>query len=88
MPLRSSDDEYDDFEHDFDEDPDDGDPDEDVATIGCPYCGEEIYEDANWCPCCTNYISREDVPPPRRSWWLVAGVIVCLTIVASWFLIF
>jgi hypothetical protein len=84
MPLRSRDEEFDEFD-DYDIDLDQ--ELEDEATVDCPYCGEEIYEDANWCPFCTNYISREDAPPARRPWWLVAGICVCLAIVVSWFFV-
>jgi predicted nucleic acid-binding Zn ribbon protein len=77
-----------DFEE-FDEEGDEVEDFDDVeATAECPYCGEEIYEDANWCPYCTNYISHEDAPKQRKPGWLVAGVIVCLAIVTFWLIFF
>ena len=85
MPFRSRDEEYDEFDEDL-EIP--GEEMDERATDACPYCSEEIYDDANWCPYCTNYISREDAPSLRRPGWLVAGVILCLAIVASWFFFF
>ena len=30
------------------------------ATIDCPHCGKEIYEDAERCPHCERYLSDED----------------------------
>jgi uncharacterized paraquat-inducible protein A len=74
----------DEFEADDDLDeseyPDDDDSDE---TVPCPYCREPVYEDAERCPRCGHYLSREDAPR-RRPWWLVAGVVLCLTAVAWW----
>ena len=31
-------------------------------TVPCPYCRAPIHEDAERCPKCENYISREDAP--------------------------
>ena len=66
-----------------DEFPDEDDPDEDDATIPCPFCRKPVYEDAERCPACGSYFSREDRPWSRPI-WLVAGVIVCLVIVLMW----
>ena len=85
MPFRSRDQEFDDFDDDI---PLDDEFEDDEATDECPYCGEEIYDDANWCPYCSNYLSGEDAPRRRQPWWLVAGVIVCLAIVATWLFVF
>ncbi len=78
MPARYSDDD-DDAADDFDDYPDD-----EIPTLPCPYCGEDICEDAERCPYCENYISQEDAPPRGKPWWLVLGVIVCLGIVYWW----
>lgn len=60
--------------------PDDEDDDQ---TIPCPHCREPVYEDAERCPSCGRYLTREDVPW-RRPIWLVAGVLIGLAIVAYW----
>lgn len=52
--------------------------DEDSPTIPCPYCGQEIYEDAPQCSHCGQYISDEDAPPRRQPWWIILGVVLCL----------
>jgi hypothetical protein len=54
-------------------------------TMPCPYCGRAIYDDAERCPYCENYISREDAPS-RHPLWLIIGVLICLAIVALWVL--
>ncbi|MDB5349502.1 MAG: hypothetical protein JWN86_749 [Planctomycetota bacterium] len=57
--------------------------DDDDETIPCPYCRKPVYEDAEQCPTCGKYLSREDTPW-RRPVWLVGGVILCLLIVFWW----
>ena len=67
-------------------DEDDGDPeDEDDQTVLCPHCREPVYEDAERCPSCGRYLSREELPW-RRPVWLVAGVVISLAAVLIWIL--
>ena len=63
-----------DWPNDEDEDP----------TFPCPYCHREILEEAERCPYCESYISKEDAPAARKPWWIVVGVIVCLYVVYRW----
>ena len=58
--------------------------DEDEATIPCPYCAEEIHEDAQRCPKCGQYISAEDAPPTRKPWWILMAAVLCLYAVYRW----
>ena len=58
--------------------------DEADATIPCPYCGREMYEDAPRCPHCGQYISEEDAPPGRSPWWIILGVVLCLCAIWVW----
>ena len=57
----------------------------DDETMPCPYCGKDIYDDAERCPNCENYISREDAPS-RPSPWIIVGVVLRLAAVAYWVL--
>jgi hypothetical protein len=65
-------------------DEDEWDDDEDEATIPCPHCKREIHEDSQRCPFCENYLSEEDAPRPRKPWWLIIGVLICLYLVYRW----
>jgi hypothetical protein len=49
----------------------------------CPHCRSAVYDDAERCPFCGYYLSRED-PLGRKSWVIVTGVVVCLAIVLMW----
>jgi hypothetical protein len=60
------------------------DDDEEGVTAPCPNCRREIHEDAERCPYCEQYISREDAPPSRKSWWIIIGVALGLFGTAWW----
>jgi hypothetical protein len=78
--------EYDAY-HDYDPDESETYPrgvydDDGPATVSCPYCKREILEDAEWCPRCESYISREDAPSPGKSRaWIVMMVLALLAAV-------
>jgi hypothetical protein len=72
---------------DWSDDPDadeDFSEEDDEPTIPCPYCRREVHEDAQRCPYCEAYLSREDAPPGPKPWWLVLGVVACLYVVYHW----
>ena len=84
MPFRSDDtDELDDREY---PDPDHADEPEPVHTAPCPFCREPVYDDAERCPHCHNYLFYEGAPPSQKPWWLVGGVTACLLVVLYWIL--
>ena len=77
----ADDDDWDEPDEDESSESDDG-PD----TVTCPYCKEEVYEDAVRCPRCENYISREDAPPTQHPRWIIFGALAVLAIGALWVL--
>lgn len=66
-----------------DEDEWDEQDDDEDATAPCPHCRRPIYDDAERCPSCGAYLSRED-EPYRKPWWLLVGVAICLYVVSRW----
>ena len=89
MPYAEDDD--DDFEHgpEWDEeqeapDAQDADWNLDPAVKDCPWCGQEISEDASRCPHCGEYLSDEDAPPAKKPLWIILGVALLILILLSW----
>lgn len=70
----------DDFE---DDEPDewnleaDDDEEEETAVLPCPSCGAEVYEDAERCPVCGEFIigRRLRAWEGRPTWWIVLGLV-------------
>ena len=60
------------------------DDDREEPTIPCPNCRRQIHEDSQRCPYCEHYVTEEGSPSPRKPWWIVIGVIVCLFVVYRW----
>lgn len=50
--------------------------DGDDYTRPCPHCGAEIYDDADYCPVCNQYILSTTSPWHGRSaTWLILGLV-------------
>ena len=86
-PEDWDDDGPEDWESDDDEQPEefddeDGDPDE--RTIPCPYCREPLFEDAEYCGRCENYISRESTPGESKPAWIWICLILALGAAIFW----
>lgn len=80
-------DETDDWNED-DYDPDDPETypaglydDDGPATVPCPHCRAEILEDAEQCPKCGEFISKEDMPSGGFS--AVGWVLIILMLFAA-----
>jgi hypothetical protein len=77
------DDEDDDWE---DPEPDEGD-DESAELRDCPACGKAIYEEAEQCPYCGEYVTHSTSPLAGRSWWFVVlgvlGIIATILVLAN-----
>jgi predicted RNA-binding Zn-ribbon protein involved in translation (DUF1610 family) len=84
MSADDWDDDLDDGESDAEDWPDDDDGE--TLTISCPNCGADIYEDAEQCPHCGEYVERNStsvVWAGRPGWWiLLGGLGIIATIIA------
>lgn len=69
-----------------DEDDDSGDVEssEDDSTSACPHCGKAVYDDAEQCPACGEYLSQEDAAATPRKWWVVVTAVICLVLAIAW----
>lgn len=69
-------------EEDGDEVTDDG---ESVDTRTCPACGASVYEHADVCPKCGEYLSDDNTGRSRKPWWIVlAALLVLSAFVLHW----
>lgn len=53
-------------------------------TVPCPYCREEILEDAPRCPACGNFISAEDHAGTGKPAWVIVTALICLAMAIWW----
>ena len=59
-------------DHEWPDEPDEADDD---YTVDCPACGAEVYEDAEVCPVCGEFITTNTGPWAGRSpWWIAIGI--------------
>lgn len=60
---------------------DDDDESLDDATMPCPSCGAEIYDDAEQCSVCGEYVISSTSPWTGKPWWWIClGLIGVLTV--------
>jgi len=76
------------IEDDWDDDDwpeeDYGDEDDESDIVECPECGADIYEDAERCPVCGNYVVHRSsgyLWKNRPAWWIVIGLLGILAVV-------
>ena len=68
------DDEFDDYET----------GDDDSETVPCPSCGRDIFEDAERCPWCGDYVVADtSALSGRPSWWIVLGLLGVAAVIAA-----
>jgi predicted RNA-binding Zn-ribbon protein involved in translation (DUF1610 family) len=67
------------------EDPDESDQDsgEESGTLPCPNCGEDVWEEAERCPHCGEYITP-GIGSDRKPWWVIVAAILALLAVLLW----
>ncbi|HET6325991.1 MAG TPA: zinc ribbon domain-containing protein [Planctomycetaceae bacterium] len=71
-----------------DEDDDVEDYADEPATIRCPHCGKEVFDDAEQCPACGSWFVRDRHRlTGRPSWFVVLGFVGALLAVVTWILL-
>jgi hypothetical protein len=63
---------------DMDRDGVDGAAEDNVDTVACPYCGRAVYEHADICPHCRNFISFQDARRHPPVWIIVAAMLALI----------
>lgn len=53
-------------------------------TVPCPFCRRPIYEEAERCPYCGQYLSQEEDTPIKRPPWMILGALISLALVLFW----
>lgn len=66
----------DDSDEDWHEEDWGDDDDAPVDLVTCPSCGREVYEDAEQCPHCGDYIVADTSAwSGRPMWWIIGGLL-------------
>ena len=81
MPAAQDDDERGPDEEELGESADDGASE----TVPCPRCGADVYEDAEQCPACGDYVSplRRPALARFRWWWLALFLAAAAAVLCS-----
>lgn len=74
----------DDDDRECDDEDEDWSDDDEVDTIPCPHCGQDVHEEAQFCPRCENYLSEEDSPSPPKPWWMLIGALLAMGVALTW----
>jgi hypothetical protein len=59
--------------------------DQESETVPCPHCHRPVYEDADRCPHCGQYVLPGHAGG-RRGWWPIAAVAATAVLLAAWLL--
>jgi predicted nucleic acid-binding Zn ribbon protein len=82
--MAHTEDEFEGDEADLDEreDPDesDTDADDEAETLPCPFCGKPVYEGADVCPHCRNFVSFGEASG-RKPRWVIAAALALLVFI-------
>jgi hypothetical protein len=82
------DEDFEDEEDDWEApEPDERDEDE-LDTLPCPACGRQIYEEAEACPYCGEYVTHSKSVLAGKPFWFVAlavlGIIAVIASILHW----
>jgi len=83
-PATSWDDDSQDWDDDdiayFDTAPDD----DEAETVKCPSCNADVYEDADQCPVCGEFIVTDtSIWSDKPWWWIALGLLGIIALIAA-----
>ena len=56
---------------------------EDTDTVTCPACSADVYEDADQCPQCGEYLIADTrIWSGKPVWWIALGLLGILAVIA------
>jgi len=58
--------------------------DDEVEVVACPHCGAEIYEEAEQCPVCEQYVTRSTSSNISWYWRATAAVLLVCFLYFLW----
>lgn len=58
------------YEYENDTDFSEDNEDDELDTVPCPYCGAEIYAEADVCPECGSFVFPEEIRTRKPNWIL------------------
>jgi hypothetical protein len=72
------------LDDDFDDPADDSWEEETTDTVTCPACGADVYEDADQCPSCREFILPDTcIWSGQPVWWVALGVLGIIALAAA-----
>ena len=58
---------------------------EDESTIPCPHCGADVFDDAEQCPSCGEWLVGERRPTTgRKGWFFLFGLVLVALVILAW----
>lgn len=82
VPVWNSDE--DEYDEPADWEADDWGDDDSTDVITCPNCQSEVYEDAEQCPVCGEFLIRSHrVWEDKPAWWIVLGLAGIIAVVLA-----
>ena len=58
--------------------------DDSTDTRACPACGTDVYEDADQCPVCGEFLTPDTrLWSDKPTWWIILGILGIVTLIAA-----
>lgn len=75
---------YDDDDDDWEAPEPDDEDDDSLETVACPSCGRQIYEEAEQCPYCHEYVTHStSVLSGKPLWFLLLAILGVIAVIVE-----